>query len=40
MPSKKGTNTKTSSSTTAETDMDTKQTHQVSLPLDNFKYFL
>jgi hypothetical protein len=31
MPSKKGTNTKTSSSGTVETDTDTKQTHQVSL---------
>jgi hypothetical protein len=31
MPSKKGTNTKTSSADTGETDIDTKQTPQVSL---------
>jgi hypothetical protein len=31
MPSKKGTNTKSSASGIGETDIDTKQTHQVSL---------
>jgi hypothetical protein len=33
MPSKKGTNTKTSDSGKTETDIDTKQTHQVSLSI-------
>jgi hypothetical protein len=33
MPPKKGTNTKTSDSGKGDTDIDTKQTHQVSLPV-------
>ena len=36
MPSKKGTNTKGSTGTTGETDMDTKHIHHVSLFSNNF----